>query len=193
MDLPDSGDYWDLVREQLVNECGVPPERLLSVSAATGQGVLDVVRAVRGVLDELGPAKPSYETNAVNVSRVPSHRSELRVDDFQVVVEEVQGAGPSGRVYYVDGAGIERFAQMTNWDYYEAVRRFQRVLDVSGINGALRARGIQEGDSVVIGETEFAWSDEKSDKAVFRSWQKDMKERGVVRQGSARWPHPDVR
>jgi hypothetical protein len=25
---------------------------------------------------------------------------------------------------------------MTNWDYYEAVKRFQRVLEVSGINAA---------------------------------------------------------
>ncbi len=34
--------------------------------------------------------------------------------------------------------------QMTNWDYYEAVCRFQRVLDVSGVNRALKAKGIQE-------------------------------------------------
>lgn len=34
--------------------------------------------------------------------------------------------------------------QMTNWDYYEAVRRFQRVLSVSGINSALLAKGIKE-------------------------------------------------
>lgn len=30
----------------------------------------------------------------------------------------------------VSGEALERFAQMTNWDYYEAVRRFQRVLQV---------------------------------------------------------------
>lgn len=33
---------------------------------------------------------------------------------------------------------------MTNWDYYEAVKRFQRVLEVSGINGALKARGVRQ-------------------------------------------------
>ena len=40
------------------------------------------------------------------------------------------------------GAAIERFAQMTDWGYYEAARRFQRVLVAAGIDGALRARGV---------------------------------------------------
>ncbi len=56
------------------------------------------------------------------------------------------------------GAAIERFAQMTNWDYYEAARRFQKVLEASGINAALKARDIQDGDTVVIGEMELEWS-----------------------------------
>lgn len=32
---------------------------------------------------------------------------------------------------------------MTNWSYWEAVRRFQRVLEVSGVNASLKSRGIQ--------------------------------------------------
>ena len=47
---------------------------------------------------------------------------------------------------------------MTNWDYYEAARRFQKVLEASGINSALVARDIQDGDSVVIGDMELEWS-----------------------------------
>lgn len=31
---------------------------------------------------------------------------------------------------------------MTDWGYYEAARRFQRVLVAAGIDGALRARGV---------------------------------------------------
>jgi GTP-binding protein len=49
---------------------------------------------------------------------------------------------PGGsRLFYIRGEAIERFAQMTNWDYYEAVKRFQRVLEVSGINAALKEAG----------------------------------------------------
>ncbi len=45
---------------------------------------------------------------------------------------------------------------------------------------------------MVIGESEFTWSDDQSDAAVYRSWIKDMKDRGANLQGTARWPRPDV-
>lgn len=37
---------------------------------------------------------------------------------------------------------------MTNWDYYEAVERFQRILDATGINKTLKKRGAKEGGSL---------------------------------------------
>ena len=48
---------------------------------------------------------------------------------------------------------------MTYWDYDEAVLRFQRLLDTLGVTEALRAAGVQEGDTVHIGEHELEWSD----------------------------------
>ena len=39
VDLPDSADYWDFVREYLVGEAGLDPGSLFPVSAVTGQGV----------------------------------------------------------------------------------------------------------------------------------------------------------
>jgi hypothetical protein len=47
---------------------------------------------------------------------------------------------------------------------------------------------LQEGDSVVIGETEFEWSDNRSERAMYDAWLKDMDARGANLQGSARWP-----
>ena len=35
-------------------------------------------------------------------------------------------------MFTVTGEAIERFAQMTNWDYYEAANRFQKVLEAAG-------------------------------------------------------------
>jgi Obg family GTPase CgtA-like protein len=52
----------------------------------------------------------------------------------------------------VMGDGLERFTQMTNWEYYEAVKRFQKVLDAAGVNQELKRRGVREGDTVVLGE-----------------------------------------
>lgn len=81
--------------------------------------------------------------------------------------------------------------QMTNWDYYEAVKRFQRVLEVSGINAALKAAGCVAGDTVAIGDTgEFVYSDDQSEAATYGAWLEDMESRGKARQGVARWPTP---
>lgn len=191
VDLPDSGDFWEFAKETLVSEFGLDPERIFPISAATGQGVTTLVRAVRGVLDAMGPAEVQYETDAVNQTQAPKRGAAgAPMDDFRVTVEE-DAAG--ARVYVIEGEGIERFAQMTNWDYYEAVRRFQRVLDVTGMNAALRARGVKEGDTVAIGEAEFYWQDTQSQTKMYQSWLKDMKERGVTLQGVAHWPAPDLR
>ena len=43
------------------------------------------------------------------------------------------------------GLKIEKIVTMTNWDYYEAIERFQRVLDAMGINEALKRKGAKEG------------------------------------------------
>lgn len=52
MDLPDSADYADDVREFLRQQ-GVEDKNIVAISAATGLGVLDVVRRVRALLDEM--------------------------------------------------------------------------------------------------------------------------------------------
>lgn len=44
-----------------------------------------------------------------------------------------------------EGKQIEKICEMTNWDYYEAVERFQRILEATGINKALKRRGAKEG------------------------------------------------
>jgi hypothetical protein len=40
----------------------------------------------------------------------------------------------------------------------------------SGIFKALKKRGIKEGDTVVIGQMETLWSDDQSDRALFKAW-----------------------
>ena len=59
----------------------------------------------------------------------------------------------------VRGHHIEKIVIMTRWEYYDAVLRFQRILEALGITQALRERGVQEGDTVRIGEIELEWSD----------------------------------
>jgi GTP-binding protein len=93
--------------------------------------------------------------------------------------------------FVIEGAAIERFVQMTNWDYFESFKRFARVLQMSGVERAVNDAGAGEGDRVVIGKYEFEWSGDKREKALFDSWKakQDEKPAGTTQQGSRHWPH----
>lgn len=57
------------------------------------------------------------ETAALNLTSVPRPKMDMRLDDFSIEMDEEEGS----RWFTVRGTAVERFAQMTNWDYYEAV------------------------------------------------------------------------
>ena len=60
----------------------------------------------------------------------------------------------------ISGAAIERSAKMTYWQHSGSLRRFQKLMEYLGVDDALRKAGIQEGDSVRIGEEfELEWQD----------------------------------
>ena len=59
----------------------------------------------------------------------------------------------------VSGAAIERAASMTYWQHDGSVRRFQKIMETLGVEEALRQAGVQEGDTVSIGEFELEWQD----------------------------------
>ena len=48
---------------------------------------------------------------------------------------------------------------MTYWEYGQSIRRFEKILEVLGIVDALREAGVEDGDSVFIGDHELEWSD----------------------------------
>jgi GTP-binding protein len=57
--------------------------------------------------------------------------------------------------FVVAGEDVERLALKTDWENPEGVERFQRELEKSGVVGALRKAGAEEGDEVRIGEAVF--------------------------------------
>jgi GTP-binding protein len=59
----------------------------------------------------------------------------------------------------VSGAAIERAAKMTYWEHSGSLRRFQKLMEALGVEAALRKAGIQDGDTVVIGDFELEWQD----------------------------------
>jgi GTP-binding protein len=79
---------------------------------------------------------------------------ELPHDEFTFAITRDQHGA-----FHVRGRRIERAAAMTYWDNDEAVMRFQNILETLGISEALKAAGVQIGDTVFIGDYELEWTD----------------------------------
>ncbi|HMD90776.1 MAG TPA: Obg family GTPase CgtA, partial [Anaerolineaceae bacterium] len=96
---------------------------------------------------ELLKTSPQVETAA----ELPVYRPPEDARDF--TIERVEDG------WQIHGAAIERAAEMTYWEYEGSVRRFQHLMDTLGVDAALRKAGIEEGDTVYIGENELEWQD----------------------------------
>jgi GTP-binding protein len=60
----------------------------------------------------------------------------------------------------VNGKNIERLVAMTNFDNDEALYRFQLIWKRLGIDQALKAQGIKEGQSVRILDMVFDYKEQ---------------------------------
>ena len=142
LDLPDVREYLSLLQEQLA-ERGVGDT--LAISALTRENVSGLIQRAF----EMVPESPDLFLHPV--SELPVY--ELEDSDVSFEIKREDG------LFYVSGAGIERAAAMTYWDYEEAVARFQKTLETLGVAQALVDAGIQEGDTVYIGEYELEWTE----------------------------------
>ena len=139
IDIPEAREAFPKVRDRL-REKGV--EEVFPISALTGDGVQELMRRVLKTLEEL-PEEPKIEEEAV-------FTVEEDENAFRITREE-DGA------WRVIGKKVERAAAMTNWDYYEAAMRFQRILEALGVTQALEEAGVKDGEIVRIGNTELVW------------------------------------
>ena len=72
---------------------------------------------------------------------------EVGKHDVKITVED--------GVYMVEGEWLLQIMKSVNFDDYESLQYFQRVLISSGVIDALREEGIQEGDTVSMYDLEF--------------------------------------
>lgn len=146
IDLPQAQEVWPQVQEALT-ETGNP---LFAISAVSGENVQQLLYAVKSILDTLPPAIVEEVVDDISVLAPAEDESTFTITRLE---EDL---------WLVKGIEIERAAQMTNWDYYEAGLRFQRILTALHITASLRDQGVQEGDRVQIGEVELVWGYENA-------------------------------
>ena len=131
--LPDAEKNLARLREH-VGAAAVYP-----ISAATRQGVQELMRAVVQLLKSLpAPAPEVLEPVALD-ARLDDTIEVTRLDD----------------VYLVDGPGAERMLDSVNLFDRDSMGRFQRQLRDKGILDRLRALGATDGDTIRFCDTEF--------------------------------------
>jgi len=135
--------------ERLQRELPVPAENCFTISAATRQGI---DRVLGRVVEELR-ALPAPMRELVEPDEPALTWPVPEVDPNLFTIEQDEAG------WRVRGRKIERLIAMTNFDQPEALDRVQRVLRASGISEALAAAGVQEGDTVAIGNAELTWSE----------------------------------
>lgn len=150
VDLQEARDNIPALREWLNEQGGYV--RIYEVSAATGEGVETMMQDVAGELREIDLREAEKKAD----EEAPKRRVYTLGDEDDRAWEVVRR---SAHQFEVTGRGIERFTRMTNFDVYDSVRRFQRVLKGSGIQDELLRQGIQDGDTVHIAEIEMPWGD----------------------------------
>ncbi len=139
MDIPEVREKWPRVRDALAElGHGVYP-----ISAATGEGVWELMKAVAALLQEMPKELPVLEEEVVPVVK--------KGPPFTIVRE--------GDAWVIRGQAVEKLASTVNWDQEEALSLFHRKLEKLGVIKALRRMGIQDGDTVVIGNVELEWKE----------------------------------
>ncbi len=129
--------------EDFVDENGW---EMMYVSAVTGEGIKDMIFRVSERLKLLPP--------------ITVYESE--VAEGEAFLSDLPGAGvrdtvirQENRTFYVEGDWIYNLMGRINFDDYESLNYFQRVLQTAGVFTMLEERGCRDGDTVSIYDFEF--------------------------------------
>ncbi len=118
--------------------------QVIPISAATRQGVNELVSRVRLMLEDIKTGTRVYESEYT-----PSRDDKDTA--YTVYYDE------KDNVYAVEGPRIEKMLGYTNLDSEKGFTFFQKFMDENGILDELKSLGIQEGDTVRLYGWEFEY------------------------------------
>ena len=138
--MQDETLYNDL--EQLAKKNNI---EIFKISAATGEGIQELLKRASEVLKEL-PKEDLYEVEEKKVYT-------LEEEEKGFTINKEDG------IYIVDGPAVDRVMRRVNLDDNESMYYFQKCLDSLGVNQKLKEAGVKEGDTVNICGWELEWYD----------------------------------
>lgn len=116
---------------------------IFKISAATGQGLKELINRVAEVLKEL-PKEDIIEKEERVVYTLKEDKNE-----FNIRIED--------GMYIVDGPAIEKLLGKVNMEDNESLYYFQKQIKAMGVEDKLKQMGIKEGDTVKFVIWEFEW------------------------------------
>lgn len=141
LDLTGSAEQLDFL-SKVVSEDDGDETPVFGISAATGEGIDDLIRYLFGRVTML--AEQSVKQEIEEVIRPE------QFDEIPLTIEKV-----ADDIFLISGTAVERAAARTDFDNEEALLRFQHYCRRSGLDKELRKKGVKEGDTVRIGQEEF--------------------------------------
>lgn len=139
IDLPEVKEKWKATKE----EFGRLSINVMAISALSRENLDKLLNKSIELLKKSPPME--------NILTLPIYHPTARLPEFEI------SKISSG--WRVSGEAIERAAAMTYWEYDDALRRFQRIMEAMGVDAALREAGVKEGDTIKIGKHELTWQD----------------------------------
>lgn len=146
MDMPNAADNLARFKQQLSAKVDTLPQ-IFPISAITHQGVSELMQAAATALDHA----PQFDAE--------SHDKQ---EEFKTYKAETNQEEPAFKIsrdpdgtWVLSGEKLTRLFEMTNLQHEESQLRFARQLRAMGVDDALRAQGIQDGDNVRIEDFVF--------------------------------------
>lgn len=142
MDLPGAAENLELLRKEF------PDMKICPISALQGTGIDELVRQIYELLkqsEEREEPELLEEEEEIRLVTAPEERG------FRIEVKD--------GVYEISGRGMELLVSRLDLENPDALRYFQHILKRSGVEAALREKGIRPGDVVRISGFEFEWQE----------------------------------
>ena len=140
----DSADIESDEAHAFADYCKNKGYSVVYVSAVTGDGLDELVKLTREKLDTLPP--------------LTVYEAEYSAEDEAIasaVGEKETFVRREGDKFIVEGEWLYNFMGQINFNDYESLNFFQRVLIKNGVIEMLRKSGVEEGDTVSIYDFEF--------------------------------------
>ncbi len=139
MDVPEAAENL----KKFIEAVELKGYKVFPISAATNSGVKELMYYAGNLLKDIPDTILYKETDQEVV--------------YTAVEEKPFEIHRENNVFIVDGNWVRKVVGSTNFDNYESLQYFQRVIKKKGVIDALEEMGINEGDTVKMYDFEFEY------------------------------------